>query len=44
MKINDDKIGKYKQDEDYERNEYLSEWRWEDQWETARPTTWRRVP
>ena len=43
MKINDDKTRNYKYDEDYERNEYLSEWGHEDQRETARSTLWRRA-
>ena len=43
-KINDDKSGNYKLDGLYERNEYLSEWQWEDQRETVTSMSWRRVP
>ena len=43
-KINDVKSRNYKYDGGYERNEYLSEWQWEDQRETVRSASWKRVP
>ena len=44
MKIRVDKLGNYKEDGGYERNEYLSERQSEDQREMAKPTSWRRAP
>ena len=42
--ISGDKSRNYKYVGDYERNEYLYEWQWEDQRETATPALGRRAP
>ena len=44
MVISGDKSRNYKYVGDYERNEYLYKWQWEDQRETATPTPGRRAP